>query len=450
MLVTVAALLIYEALRYIPLIGIAHQDYLRLAREGALFRSFIFSFGLQPYIDANVILMLLIAVPWIRKRLVGDGENFTHLNQVILGITLVLTVLNAWPKALLLYYGPSYSQQAPIELARDLFVPLTVLTQTAAVFLLVWLGTLITKYGIGHGLSLVFLLPYGESAVRGLRNALLSIDPDVDRVPVVLSFGMVSMFVWFMVFCLNKAKEIRVHRVGDDQPGASLQVPLSLAGYLPLIFTTSILAVPSQLAALSKSQTDSFFVQISALFPLPFVPGIVIYSVTVLFFTYFTLEVVDPGDSSKRLEEVGLVLSNTRPEGTTAEQLRRVGLQVGMQWAAFLVSLHLVCRLIPTGFDTPRSPVTQKELFFITGIVWIVWQSWVSRGYTREVYCHHSVWNCLMLQALLASHGVKALISNDEALGRLFPVTIGALGVKRIMVTEDSFVKAREVVSSIE
>jgi hypothetical protein len=120
-----------------------------------------------------------------------------------------------------------------------------------------------------------------------------------------------------------------------------------------------------------------------------------------------------------------------------------------MLWTALLVALTLVCGLIPVGFAIPHSPVTQKELFFITGIVWIVWQSWVSRGYTKEVYCHYGVWNCLTLQSLLASHGVKAFISNDEALGRLFPVTIGALGVKRIMVSEESFVKAREVVSSI-
>ena len=384
--VTAAALIVYEALRYIPLIGIARQDYLRLANEGTLFRSFIFSLGLQPYIDANLILMLLLAVPWIKKRLVGDGQDFARLNQIILGVTLVLAVLNTWPKALLLYYAPSYSQRAPIELTRALFVPLTILTQTAAVFLLVWLGTLITKYGIGHGFSLVFLLPHAEGAVRGLKDALLSIEKThVDRVPVAFSFGLIIAFIWFMVFLLNKAKEIKVRKIEDDQPETSIQVPLSLAGYLPLVLTTAISKFLSQLAALSKSQTDSFFVQISALLHFhPFVPGIVLYSVIVLFFTYFTLGVIDLEGWSKRLTEVGLVWSN---EATA----RRVVLQVWMSWAAFLVSLTLVCGLVPIGFNISRSPITQQELFFITGIVWVIWQSWKNTGYTKEVYRHHSV-----------------------------------------------------------
>ena len=91
-----------------------------------------------------------------------------------------------------------------------------------------------------------------------------------------------------------------------------------------------------------------------------------------------------------------------------------------------------------------------RDFIVLVGICLAVWKSYNHRkSQQKEVYRHNDIGELLIVKALLECHGIEAIIDNTEALGKLFPIIIGRLGSKCIIVAEASYVKAQEIVSNV-
>src|SRR6188508_3497393 len=123
---------------------------LSLFSGGALSRFSVFALGIMPYITASIILQLMTVVIPRLEQLQKEGEaGYAKINQYTRYLTVVLAALQAAG------YSYLFNRQIPdFQLNAGRFV-LIVVSLTAATTLLMWMGELITKRGIGNGISLL-------------------------------------------------------------------------------------------------------------------------------------------------------------------------------------------------------------------------------------------------------------------------------------------------------
>ena len=457
-LITVGALVAFEVLRYTPLIRVNYHDYfsmlnyhsiLRLQVDTAndLGKASVLGLGWMPYISANLIVMLLLSAFFSKKPNKPKLDSVT-LKRTTLFVTLLIAVVNSCIYALLILKVPYFYKSLPVSLPPNVFIVLTIATQTAAVFLAIWLGMLITKRGVGHGISLLFLVPLIETVLRGLSRTQAHIEKlQGDRVPFILFFGIVIALAWFITHALEYDQKVHVRLDNDQNKTGTLHIPLSLTGILPIYFAVSMLKFPAQLVAFNPPTTHSWLAHMTDLsLHTRNIGNWVVLMVLVVFFTYFAFALFGLDlKSVGRLDKVGLRIPGVERGKPTLKYLDRVCTQTVILWAAFLMAVTFAMHVLGLMGWQLRG----RDLIVLVGICLAVWKSCVPpKSQQKAVYCHNDIGEVLIVKALLECHGVEAIIDDTEALGKLFPITIGQLGSKRIMVAEASYVKAKEIVSN--
>src|SRR5712691_6290269 len=136
---------------------------LNLFSGGALSQFAIFALGIMPYVTASIILQLLTVVVPKLEQLQKEGEaGFAKINQY----TRYLTVALAAAQSLGYAYLFKRSGALNAGVGRTALI---VLTLTAGTTLLMWMGELITKRGVGNGISLLIFASILTSAPAGIR-----------------------------------------------------------------------------------------------------------------------------------------------------------------------------------------------------------------------------------------------------------------------------------------
>src|SRR5438876_3574139 len=148
----------------------------------ALSRFSLFALGIMPYVTASIILQLLTVVVPNLERLQKEGESgYAKINQYTRYATIGLAAAQATGYAYL--FKKSHALQA--NTGR---VVLIIVTLTAGTALLMWMGELITKRGIGNGISLLIFASILSSIPTGV-NAWINGGPTARRVPPLIALG---------------------------------------------------------------------------------------------------------------------------------------------------------------------------------------------------------------------------------------------------------------------
>src|SRR3989339_605002 len=175
-IITVILIVLVRIAAHIPVSGvdlkglqqlIASNQFLGLLdifSGGTLANFSIISLGLNPYINASIIFQLLTMISPKLEALSKEGEMGRQLiNQYTRYLTVPLALLQAIGMFVLLKNQGVIAQVNPLQIMA------IVVGMTAGAIFLMWLGELITEYGIGNGISLLIF--------AGI----------VSRVPVVLT-----------------------------------------------------------------------------------------------------------------------------------------------------------------------------------------------------------------------------------------------------------------------
>src|SRR3989344_3669292 len=215
----------------------------------------------------------------------------------------------------------------------------------AGALLLMWLGELISEFGIGNGVSLIIFAGIVTRLPGDARELLLSYDPS--QLPVYLATLAIALVVTAGVVFVTEAerpipityaKQMR----GNRTYGAiSTYLPLRInqAGVIPIIFALSILLFPQMLLQFLASST--YAVSSFAASALRVITNnwfyTVAYFLLVVFFTYFYTQVTfDPHQISTNLQKSGAFISGVRPGAPTAEYISRVLTRLTLVGAFFL------------------------------------------------------------------------------------------------------------------
>src|SRR5205809_6327257 len=136
--------------------------FLSVFSGGALSRFSLFALGIMPYVTASIILQLLTVVIPKLEQLQKEGEaGYAKINQYTRYLTVALAAAQSTGYAFLF-------KREGVLTANSGRLVLIIVTLTAGTTLLMWMGELITKRGIGNGISLLIFASILATAPAGV------------------------------------------------------------------------------------------------------------------------------------------------------------------------------------------------------------------------------------------------------------------------------------------
>jgi preprotein translocase subunit SecY len=312
---------------------------LNLFSGSALSRFSIFALGIMPYVTASIILQLLTVVIPTLEQLQKEGESgYAKINQYTRYLTVALAAAQATGYAYLFHTQGAL----PANPGR---LVLIVVTLTSGTVLLMWLGELITKRGIGNGISLLIFASILTSMPQGI-NAWLH-GGAVEK----LFFPLIALGVIVaVVFVQEGQRRIPIQyakrMVGRRQTqGGATYMPLrvNMAGVIPVIFAAALLALPQTVSSFAPSSQT----WINTNFNPNSWTYLGVEAALIIIFTYFYTAVqFNPVDQADNLRKYGGYIPGIRPGPPTAQYLDRVLTRLTLPGSLFLA----VVAVLPSVF----------------------------------------------------------------------------------------------------
>lgn len=349
--ITAAVLVVYRLVAHIPAAGIDRSSLqalflgspllslLDVFSGGTLANFSILALGLTPYINASIIMQLLAYVIPSLEELQKEGEyGQEKINQYTRILTIPLAALQAFGMYTLL------RSQSVITGLSVLALISLVVTMTAGAMLAVWLGELITEYGVSNGISfLIFAGIVARLPVSLTQSAAVVSGQDILKLGIFLVLAVI--IVGLIVFMNEATRQIPVNysrRVGRAGP-SSTYIPLRLnqAGVIPIIFAVSLVLLPSLASQFLSGAGNPRIAQLATQINTIFNPNSFTYNafyfLLVVGFTYFYTSVVfNPEKISENLQKSGGFIPGIRPGMQTTNYLNRILNRVTLVGAVFL------------------------------------------------------------------------------------------------------------------
>ncbi|MBI2048764.1 MAG: preprotein translocase subunit SecY [Parcubacteria group bacterium] len=315
---------------------------LNIFTGGALDNLSIVMLGVGPYITASIIMQLLtMIIPALKEMYQEEGEaGRQRFNQYSRLLTVPLAFMQGFGLLLLLERQGILTH---LTLSGRLMNILVVVAGSVA---LMWVGELISEFGIGNGVSLLIFAGIVAGIPSALRQTAFAFD--ASQLPILLAFLVAALLIIAGVVIITEgerpipvsyAKRVRGMRMYG---GASTYLPLRVnqAGVIPIIFALSILLFPQMIVSVLSNVNLPFISTLSsallAFLGSPWIYGI-FYFVLVFAFTYFyTAVTFDPDAISGNLQKSGAFVPGVRPGRPTAQFLSRITGRITLVGALFL------------------------------------------------------------------------------------------------------------------
>jgi preprotein translocase subunit SecY len=360
-IVTTALLfVVFRLFAHIPIPGVdtarlaalfAQNQFLGLLdifSGGTLVNFSVLALGLNPYINASIILQLLTIVFPKLEELQKEGEyGREKINQYTRFITVPLAIVQAIGMVALL------RNQGIIGSIDPLAMVAIVVTMTAGTMIAMWLGELITEYGIGNGISLLIFAGIVGRLPVVLGQAVASITPEY--VTNMILFSALGVVVIAATVFVNEAvRRISVHyarRVRGNKVygGSTSYLPLRVnqAGVIPIIFAVSLVLLPSLVGGFLEQTRQPMLINLGRLFTSLFNPNGLSYNVIYFFlvigFTYFyTAITFNPTKISQEIQKYGGFIPGIRPGTPTAQYLNYILTRITLAGALFLGTIAIL------------------------------------------------------------------------------------------------------------
>ena len=391
---TLALLAIFRFIAHVPIPGVNLAALERLFEEnqfvgfldlfsgGALASFSVAALGVYPYITASIIMQLLVPVIPRLQEMSKEGESGRNrINQFTHWLTVPLAAAQAYGTPQLLNATAPAGEPIITNFGFDVN-PLgtlsIIITMTAGTMLLIWLGELITQYGIGNGISMII---FGGIVARLPAQIFQAIVGGTGFAAFVIFIVLGVITVAAIVFIyegqrripVQVAKRIRGSRMVGGQ---STHIPLKVnsAGMIPLIFASSILIFPGTVAGyflgvenewgrwIAESIYNFFNVQQSWGYW-------VLYFWLVVAFTFFyTLVIFQQQNIAENLQKQGGFIPGIRPGRPTAEYLYKVLIRITLVGALFLGLIAILPFLVRSVTGVQTLSLEATALLIVVGV----------------------------------------------------------------------------------
>lgn len=330
---------------------------------GALQQFSVFAMGIMPYITASIViqLMQMDVIPtlteWSKQGEVGQKK--------IQRVTRILAIVLAFIQSIVMSYGFNNAYQGLIKDTSVLGFVTIAIVLTAGTALLLWMGDLISQYGVGNGVSIIILagiiarLPEGfiqvyKSQIQGAENMTLAILKIAIIVLIVLA---IIMSVVYVQEALRKIPiQYSQARAGRKMLGArSTFLPLKVngAGVIPVIFAVAFLQLPRTIAIFWKNDTVQ---KVAGYLDFSHWIGMTLYVTLIIAFAYFYVMVqVNPEKMSDNLRKQGSFIPGIRPGKETQNYITKVLYRLTFVGSIFLAAIAVLPTMFANMAKLPAS-----------------------------------------------------------------------------------------------
>ena len=353
-LFVLGALVVFRLLATIPIPGVdqsvleqffSNNQFLGLLNifsGGGLANLSIVMLGVGPFITASIIMQLMTVMSTkLKSMYTEEGEagraKFTQYSRML---TLPLAILQGFGFLSLLKSQGVIAGLSTFEFA------LNVVLIVAGSILLMWIGELVTEYGIGNGVSILIFA--GIVATLPSTLGQLTFTFDASQLPLIIGFALVAIGIIYAVIFMTEAERpvpityAKQSRGGNTYGGSSSYLPLRLnqAGVIPIIFALSILLLPQMvlniLMAFNIAWVPKANEVVTGLLSNQLLYGAVYFTLVFLFTFFYTAVTFDPDAVAKNLQRNGAFIPGLRPGEHTAEYLGSLITRLTFVGALFL------------------------------------------------------------------------------------------------------------------
>ncbi len=377
LLFVVGALIVYRIGCFIPVPGVNPDamlammqaqgggivDMFNMFSGGALHRFSIFALNVMPYISASIVFQLAVHIFPSLKAMQKEGESgrrkitqYSRMGAVLLAVvqggSIAVALQNqVAPGGMPVVYSPGMG-----------FVLTAVVALTAGTIFLMWVGEQVTERGVGNGVSLIIFagivagLPVAViNTIEGFRNGTIS------AIALILIVLTVAAFTYFVVFMERGQRRITVNyarrqggRNAYMNQTSFLPLKLNMAGVIPPIFASSILAFPATLALWSGQSTSTVWLQriSQALAPGEPLHMIVFAAMIIGFAFFYTALVFNSQETADNLKKSGALIPGIRPGKATADYVDAVLTRLTAVGSLYLVAVCLLPEIMRTQLGT--------------------------------------------------------------------------------------------------
>ena len=311
-------------------------SYLDMLTGGAFSRSTLFALSISPYITASIVIQLLtVAIPYLENLAQEGEEGKRRINKITRYTTLALAFLQAFAYTMLL------NNQGAIQsfegwqyyFARIIII----LCFTAGAMLIVFMGERIDAKGIGNGISMILfigivsrggavvntMIAYLKLAVEGATYYFFAV-PFV----IVLFLAVIA----FIIVMTNAERRIPVQYakriVGRKQYGGQstfIPIKVNMSGVLPIIFASTLLAIPTTIKGFVQISDTSFFGKFLNLFNYNTIWYGLLYFFLIMGFSYFYVAIqYNPIEISNNIRKNSGTVPGIRPGKPTSDYIAKI------------------------------------------------------------------------------------------------------------------------------
>lgn len=369
--VTILILTIFRFVTHVPVPGVNLEaikqvfssnqllSLLDIFSGGTLANFSILALGLNPYINASIIMQLMTMISPKLEALQKEGESGSEqINQYTRMLAVPLSLLQAGAMYMVL------QSSSLIQITHPFQIIALLTTMAAGSLFLMWLGENLTEYGLGNGISmLIFAGIVGRLPVAALQTqaTLSTTNPWNIALILAMSVGLI-----YSIILIDEAKRQVVvqysRRVRGGAAGVTssyLPIKLNNAGVIPIIFAIALVLAPSMFAQLLQKLPNPTIAQAAQSFAASFTPTSfwynAIYFLLVVTFTYFYTAVVFDADKvADQLKKNGGYIPGIRPGIHTASYLRTIISRTTLPGAIFLGCIAILPSIVSqiTGVQT--------------------------------------------------------------------------------------------------
>jgi len=384
---TLALLLVFRLISLIPIPGVnldqlsqlfAQNQFLGLVdifSGGSLGNFSIALMGVAPYINASIIIQLMTMALPSMEALSKEGDyGRRKMNQY----TRYLTV----PLAFMQSYGMiSILQRSEFKILDDLSIArllVILLIVTAGTMLVMWIGELISEFGIGNGISLIIFVGIVAQLPEILTTAVATFE--IGQFTKMLVFALLALAtIYFVVYVTEGQRNIPVSYAGRARGNrlmgtTTTHLPLKVnqAGVIPIIFALSLLVFPRLLASLVAGARSAWLADAAAFTTTLFDNQVfyaIAYFLLVVFFTYFyTWVIFKPSNVAENLQKSGGFIPGIRPGKQTIDFLSFVSNRITLAGSIFLALIAILPLLVQAFIKMPSLTLGGTSLLIVVSV----------------------------------------------------------------------------------
>jgi len=388
-LITLGILVIFRFVAHVPLPGVdqialqelfernALMGMLDMFSGGAMRRLSVAAMGVYPYITASIIMQLMVPIIPRLQALSQEGEAGRHkINLITHWFTVPLAGLQGYGQLVYL------QREGVISSAAILPTVATVMAMIAGTMFLIWLGELITSYGIGNGISIIIFAGIVAGLPEMVGQGFLAKENFGGLVFYILIALATTAFIVIFTEAHRRipvqfARSVfRGGRMYRQSGSTHIPLRVNTAGMIPLIFAMSIVIFPGIVASYFANPAEPGFADTimqlfnpNAALPMGLFYWGLYFLLTVAFAFFYTMIIFQQQDLPGTLQRQGGFIPGIRPGKQTSDYLDQVIKHITWAGAIFLALVAVIPFLAREITNVQVIQLSSMGMLIVVGVV---------------------------------------------------------------------------------